>query len=266
MKKVIYTCLFGDYDTLKQPLVVDDSYDYICFTDNNNENRNGVWEMRNLPGIVLKDSTRYSRYAKILPHRVLSDYDFSVYIDANIQIITDSFYAIINDRIEDNKLICQVPHLRSNCIYDEIRSAYFAGRVGWKETKRQYIHLVENGFPTKYGLFENNIILRKHNDEKVIDISENWWDEYSHFSKRDQFCLMYVYWRQKYMPSYLFDATHNTRNVECLKYTNHSKIGVLDQRLSMINRNNPIRVVGRFFHTIAKSTFIKLYLSKEIKK
>ena len=265
MKKVIYTCLIGNYDTLKQPLVVDDSFDYICFTDNN-EKRNGVWEMRYLSDVAIKDPTRYSRYAKILPHRVLSDYNYSIYVDANIQILTDNFYTIVNKRIEEGELICQVPHLKSNCIYEEIRKAYFAGRVGWKEAKLQYSHLIRNGFPSKYGLFENNIILRKHNDAKVIELSEKWWDEYSHFSKRDQFSLMYVYWRKKYMPSFLFDSAHNTRNVECLEYSNHSKVGVLDHHLSMIDRNNPIRVIGRCFHTFAKNTFIKLYLSKTNKE
>lgn len=32
-KKVIYTVLVGGYDNLMQPQVIDDSFDYICFTD-----------------------------------------------------------------------------------------------------------------------------------------------------------------------------------------------------------------------------------------
>ncbi len=261
MRKVIYTCLIGNYDTLKQPLVVDDSFDYICFTDNN-EKRNGVWEMRDLSDVAIKDPTRYSRYAKILPHRVLSDYNYSIYVDANIQILTDNFYTIVNKRIEEGELICQVPHLKSNCIYEEIRKAYFAGRVGWKEAKRQYNHLIENGFPSKYGLFENNILLRKHNDEKVIEISEKWWNEYCNFSKRDQFSLMYVYWGKNFMPKFLFDSVHNTRNVDCLSYQEHSKKTSFDIKLAELSRKNIFRIIGRNLRTCVKSSFIRLYLNK----
>ena len=260
MKKVIYTCLFGKYDELLQPLVVDESFDYICFSNDFNKEKVGVWEIRELSIPLINGTSRQSRYAKILPHKVLSDYDYSVYMDANIQITDSSFYDIVKKRIDEAHLICQVPHLISNCVYDEIRKAYFAGRVSWREAELHYHHLVENGFPTKYGLFENNIILRQHNNKRVIDISEAWWKEYSNYSKRDQFCLMYVYWRYNYMPSYLFDEQHNTRNVCCLNYLNHSKEGTLETHLGNISRNNPIRVIGRHVHTFAKNTFIKLYL------
>lgn len=260
MKKVIYTCLFGKYDELQQPLVVDDGFDYICFSNDFAENKVGVWEIRKLPSSLNLGDSRLSRYAKLLPHRVLKEYYYSVYLDANIKIVNVSFYDIVNKRIEEGQRIYQVPHLISNCIYDEIRKAYFAGRVSWKEAKRHYQHLSKNHFPTKFGLFENNILLRKHNDKDVIEISEDWWKEYSNYSKRDQFCLMYVYWMHNYMPSYLFDVSHNARNVECLKYINHSRVNVLESQLAKIDRNNPVRVVGRYLHTLAKNTFIWLFL------
>ncbi len=261
MKKVIYTCLFGNYDILLQPLVVDDSFDYVCFSNDFEEKKNGVWEIRKLSVSQKHGSSWMSRYAKIQPHRVLQEYDFSVYIDANIQIIDSSFYDIINKRIEEGHLVNQVPHLISNCIYDEIRKTYFAGRVSWKEAKLHYRHLMNNNFPEQYGLFENNIILRKHNDKSVVVISEAWWNEYINYSKRDQFSLMYVYWKFHYTPSYIFDSRHNTRNVECLKYHHHVKAGMWESHLNWMNRDNPLRIIGRFFHTLSKNMFIKLFLN-----
>ena len=32
-KNVIYTCLTGNYDGLKQPKYIYDGYDYICFSN-----------------------------------------------------------------------------------------------------------------------------------------------------------------------------------------------------------------------------------------
>lgn len=264
MRKVIYTCLFGNYDKLQQPLVVNDDFDYICFSNDFKENKIGVWKIKRIHCNHITNSSRLSRYAKILPHQVLNEYDYSVYLDANIQIKKSFFYDVINKRIAEGQLIYQVPHLVSNCIYEEIRKAYFAGRVSWKDAKRQYHHLVLNRFPTQYGLFENNILLRKHNDEKVIEISDAWWEEYINFSKRDQFCLMYVYWKHDYMPSYLFDSMHNVRNAECLTYLYHSKGGKFESQLNRLDRNNPLRKMGRLLHTQAKNILIKLFLNKKV--
>ena len=84
-KKVIYTCLVGNYDVLRQPLAIDESYDYICFSNDIKEERVGVWQIRPIP-FKHKDKARLSRYVKILPHRALEDYEWSLWMDANIQI------------------------------------------------------------------------------------------------------------------------------------------------------------------------------------
>ena len=261
-RKVIYTCIVGNYDPIRQPLVVDDSFDYICFTDNCESDKVGVWEIRPIPETKETDKTRMSRYVKIRPHKALEEYDYSLYIDANIQIATAGFYEFVNKRIDEGHLICQVPHLKSNCIYEEIRKAYFAGKVNLTDAKAQYQHLKDNGFPSLYGLYENNIILRKHNDNNIKQISEDWWTEYCSFSNRDQFCLMYVYWRNNIMASYLFDEKHNTRNIDCINYIYHDNNKKLENTVALLNKNNQIRRVGRFFHTVIKKYFIRKYLSE----
>ena len=42
-KKVIYTCLVGNYDVLRQPLAIDESYDYICFSNDIKELESGKY-------------------------------------------------------------------------------------------------------------------------------------------------------------------------------------------------------------------------------
>ena len=70
--KVIYTCLTGNYDTLLQPEVVDNSFDFICFSNDFNETKIGIWEIRKIP-FETNDNSRLSRYPKILSHKVLQD-------------------------------------------------------------------------------------------------------------------------------------------------------------------------------------------------
>ena len=225
MKKVIYTCLVGNYDSLKQPLAINESYDYICFSNDINTENIGIWKIKKIP-FQSNDSTRLSRYVKILPHKALPEYDFSVWMDANLQIATSEFYEFIESAYTSHSLISQVPHIDPpiDCIYDEIRYAYRLVRVGFVEAKRQYNHLKENNFPKHYGLFENNIITRFHNDALVKKISEEWWSEYISYTRRDQFSLMFIYWKNNFFPFYLFGENRNTKNIDCIKYSPHIRI------------------------------------------
>ncbi|MCR5002752.1 MAG: hypothetical protein K5984_00110, partial [Bacteroidales bacterium] len=177
MKKVIYTCIVNGYDRLRQPEVVDESFDYICFTNDSKPSRDGVWEIRPI-GYEDDDSVRLSRYVKLQPHKVLRDYDYSVWMDANITITGRAFYDIIDQRIGEGVLIAQVPHFERNCIYQEIPVVYSYERIGFREAYRQKCFLRQEGFPYNYGLMENNLILRAHNDEQVRQVSDLWWKEF----------------------------------------------------------------------------------------
>lgn len=43
--KVIYACITGGHDNLKQPLVLYSDFDYICFSHGIYTERVGVWEI-----------------------------------------------------------------------------------------------------------------------------------------------------------------------------------------------------------------------------
>ena len=90
-KKVIYTALTGNYDVLKQPVVIRDDWDYICFTDR--EGQDGVWQLRRI-SFKGTDVERV-RQVKLQPHEVLPEYQISVWMDANIRIGGNVFYEYV---------------------------------------------------------------------------------------------------------------------------------------------------------------------------
>lgn len=47
-KKVIYTCITGGYEQLREPSFVNDDFDYICFADNESIKSN-VWQIKEIP-------------------------------------------------------------------------------------------------------------------------------------------------------------------------------------------------------------------------
>lgn len=220
--KVIYTCCVGGYDTVTQPMAIDNDFDYICFSNDIKQESIGIWQIRPIP-FSDKNLVKVSRYPKILPHIVLPEYEYSIYIDANIQIVNKEFYNAVNSKVISGCLVAQVNHSVPpvDCIYDDICNAYKYCKISLWDVWKQTRYLKETGFPKHFGLFENNLIFRAHNNEKVINMTNQWWMEFVKNSPRDQFSLMYVYWRNNFMPDFLFDEKMCTRNSPWLLYHSH---------------------------------------------
>lgn len=100
----VYTVLVGGYDNVIQPLVVDDRFDYVMFTDTRRERcNNGVWQVRFFD-YHHEDKTRMSRYPKMHPEELLPSYEAWLYIDANIQItgawVYERFFELYEQQVE----------------------------------------------------------------------------------------------------------------------------------------------------------------------
>jgi len=221
-KKVIYTCLTGGYDHLEQPAAVTPDWDYVCFTDM--DGQDGVWQLRKIP-FESPDPVVRSRYPKILAHKVLSEYDYSVYMDANIRITDAEFYRIADRCITDGISFAQVQHPDRDCVFEELRYCYLKDKVSTRTAFGLHRDWKAGGLPRHAGLFENNLILRRHLLTEVTALDEDWWRAFSAGVPRDQLCLMPVFLRHGVRPSLLLGPGLNARNVPFLKYTLHPPTG-----------------------------------------
>jgi hypothetical protein len=190
-KLVVYTALFGDYDDLIEPKEKSEGCDFICFTDQKHF-KSDIWKIRLVEGCELPPNMMNRKY-KILPHLFLSEYEWSLYVDANI--------AILNNPLElANKYLSMydmaVPkHFARDCVYDEAKECVILGKTKYDETKKQMDKYKNEGFPKNFGLGENNIIFRKHNSDNIIKLMTDWWEELNTQTKRDQLSLAYVLWK-----------------------------------------------------------------------
>ena len=86
-KKVIYTAVFGVTEEnnyhLHDPTVKGD-WDFVCFTDNENF-KSDVWDVRIVKPLY-DDGARSAKRYKLKPHKYLSDYDISVWVDIEVKI------------------------------------------------------------------------------------------------------------------------------------------------------------------------------------
>ena len=78
-KTIIYTVITGNYDTIKQPLVVEEGVEYVLFTNNPGIVDAGVWKVLQIPSEQWQGRTErennilLSRKVKMLPHKYLPE-------------------------------------------------------------------------------------------------------------------------------------------------------------------------------------------------
>ena len=193
-KKVVYTCITGDYDKLIEPKVYSNDFDYICFTDNPNLKSN-TWLVKPLPEETEGLSqVKKQRYVKINAHKVLPEYDLSIWVDGNV-LIKGDLNEFIGLTLTDDTSVYVPQHPLRNCLYDEAKAV-----VSMKKDVREIVNpqmerYKADGFPKDYGLLQSNILLRIHNDDNCIRLMEAWFNELKDNSHRDQLSFNYVLWK-----------------------------------------------------------------------
>lgn len=204
-KIVIYTSIIGNYDELKNLTYYDHhKYDYVCFTDSSEiiNSKNKDWIIFDISLIKLKlniDDTKVARYFKTHPHLFFENYEKSIWIDGNIDIIKniDDHVNLLND---DNYILCY-DHPYRNCIYQEVNACLKLKKDSIENIKNTENFLINENYPRNNGLIQSNILVRNHNNNECIFLMENWWEMIKKYSKRDQLSFNYIFW--KYGGKYL---------------------------------------------------------------
>lgn len=236
-KFVIYSVIVGGYDEVKQPVVIDDRFDYVLFSDNIDVWQIGVWQVKRIP-YNDDDLLRLSRYPKLMPNKVLPEYEASLYIDGTLQIASDYIYDRFFELIRSNVEWGGIKHYYRDCIYDEICGIVtFPDKATHDyECIKWFMKLKKEGFPSHFGLYENNVIFRLHNDN-VAMIGELWWQTLETLCRRDQFSLMYLFWKYPMSRDYFLIPEEDAKHTNHFIYNKHSN----SRKNTVLNFNEKLR-------------------------
>lgn len=193
-KIAVYTAIIGKYDTLEEPKFVSPYCDYFIFTDADVPTKS-IWKKRSLPtskDYLELNNYQRAKYFKIFPHKLFSEYDYTIWVDGNITIMGDLVPFV--DRM-GSKAMAEFKHPNNDCIYEEAYSIVSQGKSQGHDVRKQIEQYKKEGFPVHYGLFENSFIVRKHNSEKCIYLMDMWWNQMKQYTWRDQLSLSYVLWK-----------------------------------------------------------------------
>jgi hypothetical protein len=207
-KIVVYSCVVGKYDRIVEPIYMEPGVDYLMFTDLNLP-KNSMWkkvDITKLDDYKLLSPAQMNRKIKMLPHKFLKEYDYSLYVDGLIELV--GAVSPIVEQMGDIGFGVHY-HNQRDCIYDEAIMIKYAKKANMNEVKKQLSRYKKDGFPAHYGLYENTILLRKHSDESVCELMEDWWDEYMKFPTRDQLSLPYLIWKTNFPKNRIYIMGNN---------------------------------------------------------
>jgi len=188
---VVYTAIFGSYDTLRDPIGLEKDVTYHCFTDITPPS-DGIWQMH-YQELEQRSNVRAARYRKIMAHKFLPDADYSMWIDGNIQLINPRTRAKCFSYLGDAD-IALFKHAERDCVVQEAAANIVLGKDFPSNIHRQIQHYFNKGYLEHNGMVETNILLRRHT-KSVQEFNEAWWDELEQHTHRDQLSFNYVAWK-----------------------------------------------------------------------
>ena len=212
---VVYTSIFGNYDNMIEQKLPN-GWDWKCFSEDNS-----------LP--LYSDNTRNAKRFKVLPHRYLSEYDYSIFIDGNMTVRGD-INNLVDKYLNDSNVAFFSHNGNSldgrNCVYDEANTIFELGEKNMKLTpERGILNYKDNpniikeqvekyaliGYPKRNNLITGMVILRRHNEKDCIKTMEDWWTEIKYNSKRDQLSFNYIAWKNNLNFNYIDGDSRNNK-------------------------------------------------------
>ena len=213
----VYTAIIGDYDCLKIPTAIDADCDYYCFTERDISWQD-VWVRRDIQWHH-PDPVRVSRHIKHNPHVYFADYEWSIWLDANLQLACVP--QALMPAAADTWDFATWRHPYRDCAYAEAEQCVREGKDDPETIRAQMRRYQDSGFPVQAGLTENNILVRRHNAANMIELAQAWWDEIVHGSRRDQLSFPFVARRRALRIAYLGDFGSNARNDSRVNFFSH---------------------------------------------
>lgn len=193
----VYSCVVGKYDQFIEPVYCENGVDYYMFTDQNLPECS-IWKKINISNwddYKHLSPLMLNRKLKILQNELLLGYDYTIYVDGNVEIVAG--FSPLIARMKNYGFGVHF-HRSRDCIVDEVVSVKHLKRLAGKEMDKQIANYLSEGFPRHNGLFENSILVRDNRNVRIQKLMRYWWDEYNKYQTRDQLSLPYVIWKTKF--------------------------------------------------------------------
>lgn len=248
-KIVVYTCVYGDYDTPPSFVKQNISCDYICFTDNPKFKHN-IYKtvvFRPLDYFNQKESIDPINYnivnAALFKSNLnliepLKGYDICVYIDGNCGFKkTNVLSQILSNKNLDDHCLILSRHPVRDCIYQEAMASTNP-KYKYTDLKSQINFYRSEGYPEHNGLFWNGFIIYLKPFDPIMndfyhlyteELLKYTRDKTKYYHMQGQVSMPYVLWKLNVrvfvIPSF-FDNGQHFRSDRIIRQIHKKKIRV----------------------------------------
>lgn len=210
----VYTCITGGYDELIVPEYISEECDYYLISEKDITG-NTIYDWISLYDVVPYkelDFTRQNRYCKINVHEIFPQYDYSIYVDGNIKIISDIAMCLADIKRSGMAVSGKSSSL---CTYVEALRCIGTQKDDKVKITRQIERYYREGMPRYFGEFLCNVLVRDHTNPVCRRLMRDWWNEVYKESKRDQISFPYVLWKNGLIADDVGTITENPRQGSC---------------------------------------------------
>ena len=190
MKKIVYTCITGGYDQLRDPEVASPGWKFIAFTDTPIES--AIWEQRPLASPEGLSAVKQARWHKTHARELFGKDALVIWHDGNLTLKFDPDY-LVGKFLPRGVHLASYQHPQRDCVYDEANAIISLKKDTAESVGAAVECLVKMGMPVKYGLTETGIMIQRTSD-KVSEFMNMWWSYIEQFSHRDQLFFDFTRW------------------------------------------------------------------------
>lgn len=137
-----------------------------------------------------------AKHPKVFFWKYLKE-DITIWVDGNIQIISDNFAKFLIDELGNNDILTLNIEGR-NTLQEEVAKLRENQKHNELPLEGQINHYYKNGLKD-YNLYGCGILVRRNN-EKVRQLMKEWWIEIEKWGYRDQISFPYTYFKNKNKP------------------------------------------------------------------
>ena len=185
---IVYTIIFNNYDTLKDPSIIDPNCRYICFS--NTPKISNVWEYRFRNMLSVRDQ----RSLKIMAPFWEFFGEDTLYIDGSMQIVCKP-----SEFCKEMDKLTVLEHRETDCLYQEAGWMIERERDSFNSLANQVKYYRELRHPKHTGLAKNGWMFRPKYDPSKDNREDyyQWLMDVHRFSIRDQISFGFRF-RDKY--------------------------------------------------------------------
>ena len=192
---LVYTAIFGGFDTLEPPRHPAEGIRYVCLTDDEDFPVPAPWTRRIVESRL--SPRLHARRCKILSHEYFPNHDVTVWHGGNVVLTRPLEDYLVFLELSD---IACLPHPKRRCAYKEAQVCIHDRRARKNAVMNQMNTYEKDGFPHDYGLHAAFLLVRRHTGE-VETLNEFWWSQVQNHTNRDQLSFDYSMWKLGVTPA-----------------------------------------------------------------